>query len=257
MTFRKQLTYAAGYAGTLLLAAGLIAAASLFAGCSLLTPEGDQAAGKTLRLHDGTRWTAGFADYPSNTPETDYELVADVRPLPDTVGRQEQAIYLAGNNHSDDLFMFIKRRVEHLQPNTSYALTFSVELASNAPAGCMGVGGAPGEGVTLKAGASVKEPLVEDRGGSYLLNVDKGQQVNGGRDAVVLGDITNGDACEAGARYRLIQRDNAAAPFEVTADAEGRLWIFVGTDSGFEATTALYYSRVNVTFTPVTQEGNG
>jgi len=32
------------------------------------------------------------------------------------------------------------------------------------------------------------------------------------------------------------------------------LWLLVGTDSGFEATTALYYQRIEVTLTPVAQQ---
>jgi hypothetical protein len=34
------------------------------------------------------------------------------------------------------------------------------------------------------------------------------------------------------------------------ADAQGRLWLIVGTDSGFEATTSLWYTRIDVRLVP-------
>ena len=40
-----------------------------------------------------------------------------------------------------------------------------------------------------------------------------------------------------------IQNDNL---FEVMADEDGVLWFVVGTDSGFEGLTALYYDQVTV-----------
>jgi len=37
----------------------------------------------------------------------------------------------------------------------------------------------------------------------------------------------------------------------IRADDRGAVWLLVGTDSGFEATTSLYYTRVIATFAPV------
>jgi hypothetical protein len=31
---------------------------------------------------------------------------------------------------------------------------------------------------------------------------------------------------------------------ETTADGEGTLWLFAGTDSGFEGTTSIYFTRI-------------
>ena len=38
----------------------------------------------------------------------------------------------------------------------------------------------------------------------------------------------------------------------VNANSDGELWLLVGTDSGFEALTAIYYQRIDVTLTPIT-----
>ena len=51
--------------------------------------------------------------------------------------------------------------------------------------------------------------------------------------------------------YRMIERDNLEEPLTVRTDAEGSAWIFVGSDSGFEGTTSLYYDRIDVVLEPV------
>jgi hypothetical protein len=76
-----------------------------------------------------------------------------MRALPAGVEPTGNGYYIAGNNHSDDLFMFLKRKLgpaDGVQPNTAYRLKFKIVFASNAPSGCLGIGGAPGEGVTHK-----------------------------------------------------------------------------------------------------------
>lgn len=37
----------------------------------------------------------------------------------------------------------------------------------------------------------------------------------------------------------------------VEADADGRVWLLIGSDSGFESLTALYYNGLAVTFEPI------
>lgn len=39
--------------------------------------------------------------------------------------------------------------------------------------------------------------------------------------------------------------------YTVTASPDGELWLLVGTDSGFEGLTGIYYQRIAVTLNPV------
>jgi hypothetical protein len=192
-------------------------------------------------------WTADFADYPVGE-EDFYELAAEYRLLPNSLGANRSAIYLSGNNHSDDLFMYVKRRVTGLVPNHQYEVAFEVEIATAAPSGCAGIGGAPGESVTLKAGASTAEPLPQDEDGFYRMNVDKGEQSQGGADALALGHIANTRDCEEDPAYELKVLDSDDEVLSVTTDGEGAAWVFAGTDSGFEGTTSLYYTRFIAVF---------
>ena len=193
-------------------------------------------------------WKADFTDLPSNIEDSSYfELKYDYTDLPANLGTRK-AIMLSGNNHSDDLFMFIKTKVSGLIPNTSYTLVFDVELASNAPKGSVGAAGSPGESVYLKAGASEIEPVKNVQGDNYVLNIDKGNQDAEGAHAVVLGDIAIPSTV---AEYTLITRNNAspsAEPFIAQSNDNGDLWLLIGTDSGYKGTTTVYYTKVMVLF---------
>jgi hypothetical protein len=201
-------------------------------------------------------WEAGFADYPPGA-EQSYQLESGIRDLPPGAEPKGAGFYIAGNNHSDDLFMFLKRKLgpaEGVQPNITYRLTFKIVVASNAPSGCTGIGGAPGEGVTLKAGGSDTEPQAAVQEGTYRLNVDKGQQDSGGPAAEVVDSVANGIPCDQAAgnndRYVSLTKEHRSA-FAVKSSASGALWLLVGTDSGFEGRTALYYQRIEVQLTAV------
>jgi hypothetical protein len=193
-------------------------------------------------------WIGGFADYPVGQ-ESAFELIADYRPLPPELGADHSALFISGNNHSDDLFMFYKRRVDGFVPNKVYHVRFGVEIATEAPHGCSGIGGAPGESVVLKAGASTIEPVKVDQAGFYQMNIDKGGQSTGGANALLLGDIANSRACEDPPAFERKAFDSGADLLDVTADPSGALWLFAGTDSGFEGTTRLYYTRFSAQLT--------
>ena len=195
-------------------------------------------------------WVGDFADYPVGEDEF-YELVADYRPLPEPLSGSGSGLYISGNNHSDDLWMYYKGQIAGLSPDTRYRVQLGVEFATAVPNGCFGVGGAPGEGVTVKAGASAIEPDRMNRGGFWLMNVDKGQQTNGGEDALAIGDVANSIPCGETPQWELKQVSSDAQSIEVTTDSSGAVWLFVGTDSGFEATTSVYYTWVRATFEPL------
>ena len=135
-----------------LAACALAAGAAIASGCSETN-----SLGYDFQFSRGPQgWADLFADYPAGQDGL-FNLVADYRPLPAPLDTSQSALYIAGTNRSDDLWMQYKTEVV-LPPDTNYRVTFSVEIATDAPSGCFGVGGAPGEGVTVKAGVSLIEP---------------------------------------------------------------------------------------------------
>lgn len=196
--------------------------------------------------HGPQGFVAGFADYPPARTE-DYELISAHGALPAPL-ESRSGLFISGVNRSDDLFMFFKGTIDGLSPG-QYQATVSLEIATDTPAGCFGIGGPPGEGVAVKGGATEVEPLpVLD--GSYLrMNIDVGIQANSGTQAVVLGDIANSRACEESPQWELKSFESLSIPSPVSVSSDGRAWILFGTDSGFEGRTGIYFTRVSVSLT--------
>jgi len=192
-------------------------------------------------------WTAGFADYPAGQ-ETFFELASSHTALPSSLGQNLKGIKISGNNHSDDLFMFITKKFTGFEPNTRYEIDFEVSIGTNVHSGCSGIGGSPGDSVYLKAGAAKVEPKPVNNGsGFYLMNIDKSNQATGGSDAMVIGNIGNGLDCDsADNSYKKKTLKSEPGKFTTYSDANGALWIIFGTDSGFEGTTTIYFIDATV-----------
>jgi hypothetical protein len=237
--------------------AGVLAAV---AGCFPFPPGGIGVIELSFDFREGLDdWSADIADYPV-VNEDDLEFSWGADDLPAELGIDGAGLRVESFNRPDDVFTFIKRRLGPLDgivAGQTYRVAYEILVASSAPSGCAGVGGAPGESVYLKAGASAiePEPVLNDEGTDVGLSVDVGEQANGGPAASIAGHMANGVPCELipdleNAPYVLLLRTHEHET-TVTAGDAGELWALVGTDSGFESRTRLYYVRVSVTLTPV------
>jgi len=196
--------------------------------------------------HEG--WIGDFTDYPVGD-EAFYDLAWGWENLPvdinDTDKKLSKGLFLSGNNHSDDLFMFVRRQISGLESNTLYDLIFSIIIESNIPSGLFGIGGSPGESVYVKIGAASKEPKKIELHGQYILSVDKGNQSEGGKNARVIGNLANEEVLPQNPVYfpkHLVQK----IPLQAKTDENGQIWIFLGSDSGFEGPTKFYIAKVSV-----------
>jgi hypothetical protein len=202
-------------------------------------------------------WRGGFSDYSLVTSGT--RTIAEIRRLPEPLGADRSGFFLQSMNRSDDLFMFLKKVVtaeDGIAADRKYRLAYEITFLSNAESGCAGVGGAPGEGVYLKAGASADEPVSILRAGQHLeMNIDKGYQSGGGVNAGVVGNIANGTPCSGVdeppyVRVRKIYRHQAT----VQTDSRNEMWLIAGTDSAYEGLTGMFIEKIAVRLTPVDSE---
>ena len=190
-------------------------------------------------------WSGDFSDYPEGDSLL-YGLAISYETLPDNLNTTRKGIKVTGFNYSDDLFMFIKRKITWLLPNTTYKVLFNVRFASNEATGQFGVEGAPGESVIVKVGATTQEPVKVKIAGYYQMNIDKGNLAQGGADAMPVGHV--GISPTTTQYAEIYRNNNSGNPFMVTTNSEGEVWIIVGTDSGYEGRTTLYYTNVDVLF---------
>jgi hypothetical protein len=204
-------------------------------------------------------FTADFSDYSPGMELGDQGIrfVSDVRRLPSPLNNRF-GLLVGGTNRSDDLFMFIWREVSGLVPGQRYRVDTEVLIATNVPPNCVGAGGSPGESVAIKAGASPVRPAkaLSNSPGSpntFRVNFDKDAAplTVGGNQVFTIGDFAGGGGTCTGGIYALkTLRSPANRIPTLAADANGRLWIVIGTDSGFEARTEIYYLEGAATFTP-------
>jgi len=190
-------------------------------------------------------WEGGFADYPNDAGvEEFYEFAFSHSNLPEPLDISRGALMQSGSNRSDDLFMFVKRKLTGLSPSQNYQVSIEVEFATDAASGAMGIGGPPGEAVYLKAGASSQEPVkvLDNADNHFRMNIDKGNQSVDGQDMKNIGDFANGTE-----KFEYTLKSlRMASPLLVRTNADGELWVIVGTDSGFEGITTIYYNRIQV-----------
>lgn len=197
-----------------------------------------------------------FADKPPGQNDF-YELDYVYEPLPAPL-QARRGMRISGNNHSDDLAMLIKRQIKGLAPNARYRIAISAEIASDVPSGCFGVGGSPGDSVYMKLGASTQEPLVSTAAdGFQRLNIDFGQQSQGGADARVVDTLGNSHECDDpnAASWELRTLDTGNEEMFVRTDAAGAFWLVVGSDSGFEARSDWYLTAATVRLARTTDVG--
>lgn len=181
----------------------------------------------------------GFSDYPIGEEEF-YELAGGIEVIPDI---EKYGYKLEGNNHSDDLFMYIAIPVE-MRPNTTYEYTMKFNFATSVEGDAMGVGGSPGASVFVKAGAVGIKPQNKEENGYYRINIDKGNQGTQGKDLVNVGNIEKEDSSPDG----IFATKLFGASGEVTTGDDGIVYLVVGTDSGFEAKTTVYLVDLSVEF---------
>jgi hypothetical protein len=180
------------------------------------------------------------------TKPTDVEQVHAVIPIPGA----SNALYMGGTNLSDDLLLYTYRKVTGLIPNGTYVGHFTVIFATDAPAGCVGAGGSPGESVWLIGAVSRDKPENKTIRENTFLNISRGNQSTAGDSSDVLGTIgMSGLPCS---EQRNAQRKTLGPskwiPF--TTDDKGSAWILIGIDSGYESYSRIWLERVTFTYQP-------
>ena len=182
-----------------------------------------------------------FSDYPVGE-EAFYQLSASLTSLPKALP-EGTAWRFYGNNHSDDLIMALRGRIDGLPANRLLKVSLSLKLATNVERGCGGIGGAPGESVYVKLASSTDEPVNNITRGYYRLRTDVGHQSESGTEGRVVGNLTNGEPCEGN---NVWTSKTVTTTFETATDSDGGLWVMALTDSGFEGISEVYFQQLTV-----------
>jgi hypothetical protein len=221
----------------------VIAVLMLMAGCSNDVFDADGIDADLFSYFDFNQghqgWQAGFAKYPVGEEE-DLDLTAQLCALPASTGFTGVAFCLSGRNPYGDLFYFVKRQIDGLEPNTTYMLEFQLHFVAEVIA--------PGRQsdvrVLVKVGASQVEPAVfpsdtlAERGyRPAVLNIDVGTgEMLKSANAVPIGEVDLSGSFDT----RTFQASSTRQAFTGTTDGDGKLWLVVGFDSYSDAYLGFY-----------------
>jgi hypothetical protein len=189
-------------------------------------------------------WKHGFSQYASvgdsALAELRYAYANKPPSLPEGKG-----LMLYGKSPNPELFMFIKKELTDLRPETDYTITVNVEVASSASAQANSL---VSPSVFLKVGAVSYEPQTFKNADKVLINVDKGDDDQDGSEMLNIGNIIGVNSFD----YNLTLKSSSSknpTPIMARTDSDGSLWIIVGTDSNFAGATTVFYSKVNIVLT--------
>lgn len=200
---------------------------------------------RSLAMDSG--WEFGTADYSTQTSPENVVTRVETLPAPFT----GNGLILSGTNRSDDLLLYAVRVVDGLAPGSQWQVALDPEILTDAPTGCAGVGGSPGESVWVVAGASGAPIVTKTVDGEIRLDLDRGNQSQGGSQGFSLGTIAGTSTNCTGESP--VESKSFLAPgyLRTTADAQGRIWVMVGMDSGFEAGRRIWIRSVRLRLKPV------
>lgn len=186
-------------------------------------------------------WSVDLAEYNTSMDSSMIEFKYAIEKMPSD--STKKALRVQSHNRSDDMFMYAKKKISGLDSKKKYEVFFDIELGTYFHANSVGIGGSPGSSVFVKAGASSKEPAKYLEGDFYKFNLDKGNQLEGGKELVTIGDASNG-LSEPG--FKVVNRNNTSKLVTVKPNEKGEIWLCVGTDSGFEGLSVLFYDKISV-----------
>lgn|GEM_PF-3166589 len=195
-------------------------------------------------------WSGSFADYSDSECSSDNcDKVSEYRDIPNS---DKKGYFLQSDNHSDDMFMFIHKKIDNLKPHTTYKTELSVSFLSQYCNSMAGIGGSPATSNYIQMGVAPYEiNISENTLQSHKLNIDKGNQASDGESTIQIGHI--GIDCENGENTdeKLYPKTltNSDKEFSFTTNENGEAWVLVGNDSGFEGLTKLYFTDIALTLT--------
>jgi hypothetical protein len=185
-------------------------------------------------------WQASMAEYTSNMLPTDTNFLNLKRTLlPSGLDTTQYALRIFNKIPDVKMFSYIKKQISGLNPGHIYQVSYEISLGTN-----IAQNSAAGASIFLKAGASPNEPLTDST--TLAFNLDKGNAGQDGKRMVVLGDISN-ESNRSG--YALVQKTSHGKSVQVEADAEGEIWLCVGTDAAYTGTIVFFYDRIKCTIT--------
>lgn len=191
-------------------------------------------------------WKGGVADVPVDTlDDMEFEFVRDT--IAEITSRDNNSIRITSNNPQKDAFVFITKQLDSLNPNSRYLIDFNIELKVSLEEDTSGQFDPK---MYFKVGASKTEPdTVHVDANSYLgyegyaLNLDKGNNKDGGSDIKFLGSM---EVPKDNKSPYIASATGTGLNLNITTDADGKFWMIFGIDSEVPFKMSFYFNSINI-----------
>ena len=200
-------------------------------------------------------WSGDFAQYSDalftgskkdSLTRAYLQIAMDRARLPVALDSTKYGLRSQSYNRKDSLFTFFKKKVTGFIPGRDYNVVFDIDLGTSYFEKSVDSLGSPAAAVYVKAGASPNEPVKTLVNGNYKFNLDKGKLSQDGTEMVVLGNVSNGTESQ---RYVRVRRSNGNKAVKVRPNANGEIWLCVGTESNYKGVSILYFDKIKTTIT--------
>ncbi|MCC5931576.1 MAG: hypothetical protein JJU28_20180 [Cyclobacteriaceae bacterium] len=188
-------------------------------------------------------WSAGIAGH--SIEESQENLLEVSHSSLPTLFNDSKALKIRAKIDGEKIFMFIKRQVHGLDPNANYQIVCEVRLGAELLTETDRNSNAE---VLFKYGSSSLEPMVSANvdEGIYALNLNAmSREVSGGEIKTV--QKINPPVSRQMPAVHTVNTFNI--PLQGSTDAEGKLWILMGTESDLQSELAFYYNAIVIYYT--------
>ena len=197
-------------------------------------------------------WLGGATDFTLNTEPSD--VIIEIQKV---LSFDLNAMRLSGRNNSDDLFLYIRKKFSDLNPNTLYEFQYEVDIITDMPTGCLGVGGGGADAVFFRAGTSSFEPTEITQGGTTFETwcrvkqpntVYFGNQSQDGLLSKVIGTIANTQTDCGGNKIFEEKKLTSNKKVITKTNSFGEVWHHFGIDSGYESYSEVYIKSIKIIY---------
>lgn len=195
-------------------------------------------------------WEGGTSDFPADFLNSGADFSFSASKVPNSIISESSGLKINADNPHGDLFYFFKRKVDGLNPLTTYQLDFEFLMYTQVVTELSALSS---KEIYLKIGAVNHVPMLESITSSdsieyMVLNVDKGDSnSDSGEDLVNIGSIRE----FTGNIPEVISGNTFGHQIQVAANDNGEIWLVVGVDSGLKGQLTFGIDAITVFYTKV------
>ncbi len=205
--------------------------------------------------NDVEGWIPSYADYPLSSKDS-FNFDFKFSSFQSSSGTSHNAARQSAYCENGQLFTYIKKQLVGFEPNTTYNITFNIQIYTSLTQAYDGGDLEDNsKGSFLKVGAFTDEPVndtIDDSSnpGEKLIvtDFDKGMNGSSGADMLYLSKL---DIIDINASPVVDVAINDQSPVIANSDSDGKMWMVVGFDTNVPIHFSAYYTYIGLQFDKV------